>query len=281
MPPPPPKYLMVSSIGWGVLHSSAEPTTLSYRILHGVTQGCPLSCSMAKLLHCVQLPGNSPKITCHLSASTAKQQSPQDNNQHSRWHMGPRAILGVANLAPNTKLGEVQQDANRFVKGGPIAPSKYCGSRRSHGISRAMYTTETCWVCQYRSPTTSFAQHQPLPRARAELREQRDLQRATNDISGAPRHAQSSADVQWTTTNDISYSRVARIRPKIPRRWAPGVGTVGAWVAESPRRARAAHVPRQVLPQGAKTRVRVFADIQNFALRARHSLCLSWSSKYS
>ena len=35
---------------------------------------------------------------------------------------------------------------------------------------------------------------------------------------------------------------------------------------------RAARVPRQVLPQGAKTRVRVFADIQNFALRARHSL---------
>ena len=33
----------------------------------------------------------------------------------------------------------------------------------------------------------------------------------------------------------------------------------------------AARVPRQVLPQGAKTRVRVFADKQNFALRARHS----------
>ena len=31
---------------------------------------------------------------------------------------------------------------------------------------------------------------------------------------------------------------------------------------------RAAHVPRQMLPQGAKTRVRVFADIQNFALCA-------------
>ena len=40
--------------------------------------------------------------------------------------MGPRATRGVANLAPNMKLGEVQQDANRFVKGGPIAPSKYC-----------------------------------------------------------------------------------------------------------------------------------------------------------
>ena len=26
--------------------------------------------------------------------------------------MGPRAIRGVANLAPNTKLSEVQQDAN-------------------------------------------------------------------------------------------------------------------------------------------------------------------------
>ena len=57
--------------------------------------------------------------------------------------MGPRAIRGVANLAPNTKLGEVQQDANRFVKGGPIAPSKYCGSRRTHGILTTMYTTET------------------------------------------------------------------------------------------------------------------------------------------
>ena len=33
-------------------------------------------------------------------------------------------------------------------------------------------------------------------------------------------------------------------------------------------RARAARVPRQVLPQGAKTRARVFADTQNFALRA-------------
>ena len=30
---------------------------------------------------------------------------------------------------------------------------------------------------------------------------------------------------------------------------------------------RTAHVPRLVLPQGAKTRVRVFADIKNFALR--------------
>ena len=36
--------------------------------------------------------------------------------------MGPRAIRGEANLAPNTKLGEVQQDANRFVKGRPIGP---------------------------------------------------------------------------------------------------------------------------------------------------------------
>ena len=57
--------------------------------------------------------------------------------------MGPRAIRGVANLAPKTKLGEVQQDANTFVKGGPIAPSKYCGSRRTHGILTVMYTTET------------------------------------------------------------------------------------------------------------------------------------------
>ena len=79
-------------------------------------------CSWAKLLHCVHLPGNSPKITRHLSASTAKQQSPQDNNQHMRGQMGPRAIRGVANLAPNTKLRDVQQDANRFVKGSPIAP---------------------------------------------------------------------------------------------------------------------------------------------------------------
>ena len=32
---------------------------------------------------------------------------------------------------------------------------------------------------------------------------------------------------------------------------------------------RAAHAPRQVLHQGAKTRVRVLADIQNFALCAQ------------
>ena len=38
-------------------------------------------------------------------------------------------------------------------------------------------------------------------------------------------------------------------------------------------RARAVRVLRQVLPQGAKTRVRVFADMQNFALHARHSPC--------
>ena len=42
------------------------------------------------------------------------------------------------------------------------------------------------------------------------------------------------------------------------------------WWARRPN-LRAAHVPRQV-PQGAKTRVRVFADIQNFALRA-HCVC--------
>ena len=83
--------------------------------------------------------------------------------------MGPRAIRGVANLAPNTNLGEVQPDANRFVKGGPIAPSKYCGSCRIHRILTAMYTTETSRVRQYRNPTTSFAPHQPLPRAGAEL----------------------------------------------------------------------------------------------------------------
>ena len=101
------------------------------------------------------------------------------------------------------------------------------------------------WFRQYRSPTTSFAPRQPLPRAGAELRG-RAFQRATNDISCAPRLAQCSADVQWTT-NDISYSRVSRIRPKIPRRWAPGVGTVGAWVgqkAESPRRATLGAPPR-------------------------------------
>ena len=40
---------------------------------------------------------------------------------------------------------------------------------------------------------------------------------------------------------------------------------VGAWVGQKAR------VPRQVLPTGDKTRVQVFADIQNFALRARHS----------
>ena len=51
--------------------------------------------------------------------------------------MGPRAIQRVANLAPNIKLGEVQQDANRFVKGSPIAPPNI------DGILTAMYTTET------------------------------------------------------------------------------------------------------------------------------------------
>ena len=35
---------------------------------------------------------------------------------------------------------------------------------------------------------------------------------------------------------------------------------------------QAACVPRQLLPQGVKTRVGVFADIQDFALRAQHSL---------
>ena len=48
-------------------------------------------------------------------------------------------------------------------------------------------------------------------------------------------------------------------------------GPQGRIPAPRPRRARTARVPRQVLPQGAKTRVQVFADIQNFALCARHS----------
>ena len=113
----------------------------------GYTRGIPhsflvmrhVSGTMAKLLHYVgtawavcghyvHLPGKSPKITCHLSVSKAKQQSPQDNNQHMGWHMGPRAIRGVVNLAPNTKLGEVQQYANRFVKGGSHCPSVACHS---------------------------------------------------------------------------------------------------------------------------------------------------------
>ena len=202
---------------------------------HGLGPSC---CTVWALrAHCVHLPGNSAKITRNLSASTAKQKSPQDNNQHMRWHMGPRAIRGAANLAPNTKLGEVQQDANRFVKGGPIAPSKYCDSCRTHGMVYRMYTTEM----SARSDSIA-AQRQVLLHTRAELRG-RDLQRAANDIFYAPRLAQSSVDVQWTTTNDISYSRVSQIKPKIRRQWAHGAGTVGAWVGqkvESPGRARAA-----------------------------------------
>ena len=82
----------------------------------------PICCTVSALCgHCVHLPGNSPKITYHLSASTAKQQSPQDNNQHMRGHMEPRAIRGGVNLAPNTKLGKVQQDANR----GNVCPVRY------------------------------------------------------------------------------------------------------------------------------------------------------------
>ena len=71
--------------------------------------------------------------------------------------MGPRAIRGVVDLALNTKLGGVQQDANRFVKGvkGPIAPSKYCDSPCTHGILTAMYTTET----SARSDSIAAQQH--------------------------------------------------------------------------------------------------------------------------
>ena len=36
---------------------------------------------------------NAPKIACHLSTSTANLQSPQDNNQHMRGHMGWRFSL--------------------------------------------------------------------------------------------------------------------------------------------------------------------------------------------
>ena len=47
--------------------------------------------SMAKFLHCVrtacilrtQRLGYSPKNTCHLSSSTAKQQSPHENNENA------------------------------------------------------------------------------------------------------------------------------------------------------------------------------------------------------
>ena len=49
----------------------------------------------------------------------------------------------------------------------------------------------------------------------------------------------------------------------------PSTPSVGAWVGqkvESPRRAHATCMPRQVLPKGAKIRVRVFADIQNFGI---------------
>ena len=49
--------------------------------------------------------------------------------------MGPRAIKGVANLTPYTKLGQLQQDANRFVKGSPIASQRMDGlmNRRQRG----------------------------------------------------------------------------------------------------------------------------------------------------
>ena len=58
---------------------------------HTFQPSCCTACALRG--HCVHLPGNSPKIACHPSASTANPQSPQDNNQHMRGHMGRRFSL--------------------------------------------------------------------------------------------------------------------------------------------------------------------------------------------
>ena len=66
----------------------------------------PNCCTVCALRgHCVHLPGNSPKITYHMFASTAKQQSPQDNNQHMRGHMGPMPNSCTACMLRTQRLG--------------------------------------------------------------------------------------------------------------------------------------------------------------------------------
>ena len=68
---------------------------------------------------------------------------------------------------------------------------------------------------------------------------------------------------QWDHPSQIRivlYHTQFCIRRQVP------YPSYGPW-----HRAHTTHVPCQVLPQGAKTRVRVFADIQTFAQRAQHS----------
>ena len=77
--------------------------------------------SWAKLLHCVrtecilrtQRPGYSPKNTCHLTSSTAKQQSPQENNE-TAFNLVLHCPYGQTTQPCKVQLWRGMQDAHMF-----------------------------------------------------------------------------------------------------------------------------------------------------------------------
>ena len=72
-----------------------------------------LQICLATRLHCVHLPGNSPKITYHLSNSTAKQRSPQDNNK-TAFKLVLQCTYEQTLQSCKVPLGSGMQDAHMF-----------------------------------------------------------------------------------------------------------------------------------------------------------------------
>ena len=97
---------------------------------HSVLSPRAMSCTMAKFLHCVrtacilrtQRLGYSPKNTYHLSSSTAKQQSPHENNE-TAFNLNEQATQPC-----KVQLCKGMQDAHMFkwqVPHSDISPGRW------------------------------------------------------------------------------------------------------------------------------------------------------------
>ena len=142
--------------------------------------------------HCTHLPGNSPKITWHLSASKAKQQSPQDNNK-TAFKLELQCTYGQTTQCCNVQLCSGMQDTHMFKRQVPhsdISPRRWPHNWQQTLSSFFLFLNGCLLLCPHNTQAHEAKVKKP--------------QYGTNNLS--------------------------------------------------------------------KTRVRVFADVQTFALRAQHSL---------
>ena len=175
---------------------------------------------------------------------------PRKRGQNQKCCIITKAIRGVANPAPNTKLGDAQQNANRFVKGDRITPSEYCDSPRTHGILSAMYTPET----SARSDRIA-AQRQDSPHTN------RYLMPGLSFKGKIFKEQQTTFLKRFILLNPAQMSNAQQQTTFVAQEYH-GKGQKSQ--DESAHRARAA----PGAPPRGKTSVRVFAATQNFAVCA-------------